>query len=166
VAFFFVTMTGDSSSLPPLKKSDSESLTAEKKARGWNEQSVLVAMLARAPRVCQKQCARNKHAAHSKLLSVPLMKVFDGCDELPLGPHANRVLVHRRVDNLERHKGGQFEVLQGHADLGGALADHADVCRGGDDFFDTVRALDGACAAKRIRQTVNGGEWVAGKLTK
>ncbi len=70
--------------------------------------------------------------------------MFDRCDQLPLGPHANRVLVHRLVDDLECHKGGQVEVLQGHADLGGTLANHADVRRGGDDFFDTTRALDGA----------------------
>jgi hypothetical protein len=31
--------------------------------------------------------------------------------------------------------------LQADADLGGALADHADVRRGGDDFVDTARAL-------------------------
>jgi hypothetical protein len=37
--------------------------------------------------------------------------MFDGSDQLPLGPHANRVLVHRLVDDRERHKRGQFEIL-------------------------------------------------------
>jgi hypothetical protein len=70
--------------------------------------------------------------------------MFHGRDQLPLGPHANRVLVHRRVDDLECHKRRQLEILQTDADLGGTLADRADVRRGSDDFVDTARALFGA----------------------
>ena len=78
--------------------------------------------------------------------------MLHGSDQLPLGPHANRVLVHRCVDNRECHKRRQFEILQGDADLGGALADHADVRRGGDDFVDTARALFGTVDGVLKRQ--------------
>jgi hypothetical protein len=81
-----------------------------------------------------------------------LAEVLHGRDQLPLGPHANRVLVHRLVDDLERHKRGQFEILEGDADLGGALADHADVRRGGEDFVDSARALFGTVVGELIRQ--------------
>jgi hypothetical protein len=83
-----------------------------------------------------------------------LAEVFDGSDQLPLGPHANRVLVHRLVDDLKSHKRGQFETVQADADLGGTLSDHADVRRGGVDFFDTARALS--------REFSNGNPAIAG----
>jgi hypothetical protein len=68
-------------------------------------------------------------------------EVLDRRDQLPLGPHANRVLVHRLVDDLECYKRGQFEILQADADLGGALADEADMRRCGEYLVDTTRAL-------------------------
>jgi len=74
-------------------------------------------------------------------------------DQLPLGPHANRVLVHRLVDDRERHKSGQSETLQADADLGGALSDEVDVRRGGDDFVDSPRALFGTDDGELKRQT-------------
>jgi hypothetical protein len=77
----------------------------------------------------------------SLLDSSSLAEMFHGSDQLPLGPHANRVLVHRSVDDGESHKRRKFETLQADADLGGTLADRADVRRGGDDFVDTARAL-------------------------
>ncbi len=90
--------------------------------------------------------------------------MFDRRDQLPLGPHANRVLVHRLVDDLERHERGQFEALQADADLGGALADHADVRRGGDDFVDTARALFGTLVSEVKLQLSNRWKWVSVKL--
>jgi hypothetical protein len=90
--------------------------------------------------------------------------MFDGRDQLPLGPHANRILVHRLVDDLERHKSGQFEILEGDADLGGALPDHTDVRRGGDDFVDAARALFGTVEVVLKRQPGNRWKWVSGKL--
>jgi hypothetical protein len=81
--------------------------------------------------------------------------MFHGSDQLPLGPHANRVLVHRLVKDLECHKRGQFDALQTDADLGGALSDHADVCRGGKDFVDTARALCGTVVRVLKRQPSN-----------
>jgi hypothetical protein len=67
--------------------------------------------------------------------------MFHGSDQLPLGPHANRVLVHRLVDDLECYKRRKSKTLQADADLGGALSDEVNVRRGGDDFVDTARAL-------------------------
>jgi hypothetical protein len=57
------------------------------------------------------------------------MKVFDRGDQLPFGPHADVVLAHISVNDLERHKRWQLEILQTDADSGGALTNHADVCR-------------------------------------
>ena len=87
--------------------------------------------------------------------------MFHGSDQLPLGPHANRVLVHRLVDDRERHKRGQFEILQTDADLGGTRADRADVRRGGDDFVDTERALSGTVEVVLNRQPRNRWKWVS-----
>ena len=94
------------------------------------------------------------------------MKMFDGRNQLPLGPHANRVLVHRFVDDRERHKRRQFEILQANADLGGALSDEADVRRGGDDFVDTARALCGTVDGVVKRQPCNRWKWVSVKLER
>ena len=69
--------------------------------------------------------------------------MFDRRDQLPLGPHANRILVHRLVDDRERHKRRQSKTLQAEADLGGTLSDKANVRRSGEDFVDTARALCG-----------------------
>ncbi len=67
--------------------------------------------------------------------------VFHGSDQLPLGPHANLVLVHRLVDDRESDERGQLETLQADADLGSTLSNHANVRRGGDDFFDAECTL-------------------------
>jgi hypothetical protein len=95
-----------------------------------------------------------------------ISEMLHGSDQLPLGPHANRVLVHRLVDDLERHKRGQFETLQADADLGGALSDHADVRRGGDDFVDTARALCATVVSVPKRQPGDRWKWVFVKLKK
>jgi hypothetical protein len=79
----------------------------------------------------------------SALDASTISEVLDRCYQLPLGPHANRVLVHRCVDDLKSHKCGKFEILEADADLGGALSDHADVRCCGEDFVDTARALFG-----------------------
>jgi hypothetical protein len=92
--------------------------------------------------------------------------MFDRRDQLPLGPHANRVFVHRLVDDLECHKRGQFEILQTDADLGGALANHADMRRGGDDFVDTARALFGIVGYKIKRQPGDRRQLVSSKLKR
>ena len=86
--------------------------------------------------------------------------MFDCSDQLPLGPHANRVLVHRLVDDLECHKRGKFETLQADADLGGTLSNEADVRRGGDDFVDTARTLAGVLK----RQPGDRRQWVSLEL--
>jgi hypothetical protein len=57
--------------------------------------------------------------------------------------------VHRFVNDRERHKRGQFEILEADADLGGTLSDRADVRRGGNDFVDTAGALFGIVGGKR-----------------
>lgn len=82
-----------------------------------------------------------------------ISEVLGRRDQLPLGPHANRVLVHRLVDDRERHKRGQFEILQTDADLGGTLSDEVDVRRGGDDFVDAARALFGTVVGELKRQS-------------
>ncbi len=90
--------------------------------------------------------------------------MFHGSDQLPLGPHANRVLVHRLVDDRERHKRGQFEILQTDADLGGTLLNETDVRRGGNDFVDTARALCGTLDGVIKRQPGDRRKWVSVKL--
>ncbi len=60
--------------------------------------------------------------------------------------------MHRLVDDLKSHKRGKFEILEADADLGGALSDHADVRRGGEDFVDTARALYGTVHSVIKRQ--------------
>ncbi len=90
--------------------------------------------------------------------------MFHGSDQLPLGPHANRVLVHRLVDDLERHKRRQFEILQADADLGGAHSDEADVRCGGDDFVDTVRAQSATGFGVVNREPGDRRKWVSVKL--
>ncbi len=90
--------------------------------------------------------------------------MLDRCDQLPLGPHANRVFVHRLVDDRERHKRGQFEILEADADLGGTLSNEADVRRGGDDFVDTERALFGTGGGVLKRPPSNRWKWVSVKL--
>ncbi len=93
-----------------------------------------------------------------------LAEVLHGSDQLPLGPHANRVLVHRLVDDRERHKRRQFETLQAEADLGGTLSDKADVRRSGEDFVDTERALFGTFVGELKRQPGDRWKWVSVKL--
>ncbi len=95
-----------------------------------------------------------------------ISEVLDGRYQLPLGPHANLILVHRLVDDLKCHKRGQFKTLQTDADLGGALSDHADVRRGGDDFVDTARALFGTVFGELKRQSSDRRQWVSGKLKR
>jgi hypothetical protein len=92
--------------------------------------------------------------------------MFHGRNQLPLGPHANRILVHRLVDDLECHKRGQFEILQADADLGGALSDEADVRRSGDDFVDTERALFGTFVGELKRQPGDGRQLVYVELKR
>jgi len=89
--------------------------------------------------------------------------MLDRRDQLPLGPHANRVLVHRLVDDCECHKRRQFEILQADADLGGALTNRAYV-RGGDDFVDTARALFATVVRERKRQPGDRRQLVSVKL--
>ena len=93
-----------------------------------------------------------------------ISEVLDRRDQLPLGPHANRVFVHRLVDDLKRHKRGQFEILQTDADLGGTLSDKADVRRGGDDFVDSACALFGTADGERKRQPNDRLKLVSVKL--
>ena len=90
--------------------------------------------------------------------------MLHGSDQLPLGPHANRVLVHRFVDNLECHKRGQSKTLQADADLGGTLSDHADVRRGGDDFVDTACTTFNTVVGVVKRQPGDRRKWVSVKL--
>jgi hypothetical protein len=92
--------------------------------------------------------------------------MFHGSDQLPLGPHANRVLVHRLVDDRERHKRRQLETLQADADLGGTLSNEADVRRGVEDFVDTARALFGTVFGELKRQPGDRWEWVSVKLKR
>jgi hypothetical protein len=72
--------------------------------------------------------------------------------------------VHRLVDDLERHKRGQFEILQTDADLGGTLADRAYVRHSGDDFVETKRALFGTVVGVLKRQPGDRWKWVSVKL--
>jgi len=111
-------------------------------------------------REMQLQCIRHalewtSSARSSALEASTILEMFHGSDQLPLGPHANRILVHRCVDDLQCHKRGQFEILQADADLGGALSDHADVRRGGNDFVDTAPALFGNVGGELKRQSSN-----------
>jgi hypothetical protein len=62
------------------------------------------------------------------------MKVLHHRDQLPFGPHADAVGWEERVEDLERDKGGEVELLQCDADGGGALADHGDVRRCGEEL--------------------------------
>jgi hypothetical protein len=62
------------------------------------------------------------------------MKVLHSGDQLPFRPHADAVGWKESVEDLERHKGGEMEVLQCIADGGGSLTDHADVCRCGEEL--------------------------------
>jgi hypothetical protein len=90
--------------------------------------------------------------------------MFDSRDQLPLGPHANRILVHRLVDDRESQKRGQFKALQADADFGGKVSDEADVRRGVEDFVDTERALLGTLVGVLKRQPSNRWKWVSVKL--
>jgi hypothetical protein len=103
-------------------------------------------------------------ARSSALDCSTISEVLDRRDQLPLGPHANRVLVHRLVDDRERHKRGQFEILQADADLGGALSDEADMRRSGDDFVDTARALVCTVLGELKRQPGDRRQFVPVKL--
>jgi hypothetical protein len=72
--------------------------------------------------------------------------------------------VHRLVDDLERHKRGQFEILQADADLGGTLSNEADVRRGDEDFVDTARPLIGTLVGAANLHPCNRWKWVSVKL--
>jgi hypothetical protein len=72
--------------------------------------------------------------------------------------------VHRFVHNQQCHKRGQFEILQADADLGGALADRADVRRGGENLVDMARALFGTIDGVLKLQPGDRWEWVSIKL--
>ena len=63
--------------------------------------------------------------------------------------------MHRLVNDLESHKGRQFETLQADADLGGTLSDHADVRRGGENFVDMACTLLRAVVNQRQRISMN-----------
>jgi hypothetical protein len=114
----------------------------------------------RRPRAARQLAGRSRRARAA------ISEMFHGRDQLPLGPHANRILVHRLVDNGERHKRGQFKALHADADLGGALSDEADVRRGGDDFVDTTRALFGTVDGALKRQPGGRRKWVSEKLKR
>jgi hypothetical protein len=92
--------------------------------------------------------------------------MLDGRDQLPLGPHANRVLVHRFVDDRESDERGQFEILQADADLGGALSNEANVRRSGDDLVDAAHALCGTVDAALKRQPGDRRQCVSIKLKR
>jgi hypothetical protein len=95
-----------------------------------------------------------------------ISEVLDRCDQLPLGPHANRVLVHRLVENRERYKRRQFEILQADADLGGALSYEADVRRGGENLVDAARALFDIVDGVLKRQPSNRRQLVSRELKR
>jgi hypothetical protein len=63
-----------------------------------------------------------------------LAKVLHGGDQLPFGPHSDAVGWEERVEDLESQRGGKIKVLHCEADGGGALADHANVCRCGEEL--------------------------------
>jgi hypothetical protein len=63
--------------------------------------------------------------------------MLDGRDQLPFGPHADAVWWEKSVEDLECQWRGQFEVLHCEADGGGAIADHADVRRHGEELEKT-----------------------------
>ena len=69
-----------------------------------------------------------------------------------------------RIDDLKSHKRRKSEVLQTNADLGGALSDHADVRRGGNDFADTARALFGSVDGVQKRQPSDRRQWISVQL--
>jgi hypothetical protein len=93
-----------------------------------------------------------------------LVEMFHSRDQLPLGPHANRVLVHRLVHNHQRHKRWKSEILQGDADLGGALANEADVRRGDDDFVDAEGTLSRAVGPVAVRESGDRRQMIASNL--
>jgi hypothetical protein len=82
---------------------------------------------------------------------VALMKVLHGGDQLPFRPHSDAVGWEESVEDLERDKGGEMEVLQCNADGGGALADHADVCRCGEEFEEARASVLLCVEAQRQR---------------
>jgi hypothetical protein len=66
------------------------------------------------------------------------MKVLHSGDQLPFGPHSDAVW-KESVEDLESDECGEVEVLQCIADGAGAVADHADVRRCGEEL-DEARA--------------------------
>jgi hypothetical protein len=79
-----------------------------------------------------------------------LVKVFDSCDQLPLGPHADVVGREKGVDDFQSQWRGKFEVLHGKANRGGALTNHADVCRCGEEVEEArARVLHDAEAQRQ-----------------
>jgi uncharacterized protein YqcC (DUF446 family) len=98
------------------------------------------------------------HESESKFVSsqwwssstfVALVKVLHHRDQLPFGPHSDAV-GEESVENLESDKSGEMEVLQCIADGGGALADHADVRRCGEEL-EEARARVAVVEAQRQR---------------
>jgi hypothetical protein len=62
------------------------------------------------------------------------MKVLDLCDQLPFGPHSDVVGREESVEDLESQWRGKLEILKCKAHGTGALADHADVRRRGEEL--------------------------------
>jgi hypothetical protein len=79
------------------------------------------------------------------------MKVLHSGDQLPLGPHSDAVGWEESVEDFERDKGGEKEVLQRIADGGGTLADHADVRRCDEELEETRARVLKAAVAQRQR---------------
>jgi hypothetical protein len=80
-----------------------------------------------------------------------IVEMLDGRDQLPFGPHADAVWWEKSVEDLECQWRGQFEVLHCETDGGGALADHADVRRHGEELGKArARILE----AEELRQTI------------
>jgi hypothetical protein len=94
---------------------------------------------------------------------VSLAKVLDRCDELPLGPHANRV-GEEGIDDFQRHERGQLEILQANANVRCARPNHADAGRGGKELLQArTRILPLVKVqleriAKQLAETVSAGQ--------
>jgi hypothetical protein len=76
------------------------------------------------------------------------MKVLHRCDQLPFGPHSDAVWAVG-IDDLERQWRWKFEVLHCEADRRGALTDHADVRRCGEEFKEARASVLAVAEAQR-----------------
>ena len=89
--------------------------------------------------------------------------MFDSCDQLPFRPHSDAVGREEGVEDLERQRRGQFEVLKREADGTGALADHADVRRCSEEFEKArARVLEFAELIKTAIRIARVGPMVIG----